>query len=178
MYRQLCIRSHNDEWPIIGPLSVPFVGSGIAWSLHVAPLRCAPVTTLYNDLLRHFDQAINHHGIASVKFAGFVDPPSTDATTTHHNHPTEARLSALLVAVTFPNPLTLNSDAMSILPRFSHTSGADLESNRVPPPVIALREQTRSTLHLLHSLRLSHRSDSKNQSHDNRLNSPATRYQD
>ena len=35
---------------------------------------------------------------------------------------------------------------MSILPRFSHTSGADLEAHRVPQHVIAFVEQNRKQL--------------------------------
>jgi hypothetical protein len=40
----------------------------------------------------------------------------------------------------------MNTDAMSILPRFSHTSGADLEAHRVPQNVIAFVEQNREHL--------------------------------
>ena len=35
----------------------------------------------------------------------------------------------------------MNSKAMSILPRFSNKSGADLEAHHVPPNVIALMVQ-------------------------------------
>jgi hypothetical protein len=40
----------------------------------------------------------------------------------------------------------MTSDTMSILPRFSHTSGADLEAHRVPQHVIAFVEQNRLNL--------------------------------
>ena len=37
-------------------------------------------------------------------------------------------------------------EAMSILPRFSHTSGADLEAHRVPSRIISFVEQHRDHL--------------------------------
>ena len=40
----------------------------------------------------------------------------------------------------------MNSEAMSILPRFAHASGADLEAHHVPPHVIAFVEQNREHL--------------------------------
>jgi hypothetical protein len=40
----------------------------------------------------------------------------------------------------------MNTEAMSILPRFSHTSGADLEAHHVPQHVIAFVEQNRDHL--------------------------------
>jgi hypothetical protein len=40
----------------------------------------------------------------------------------------------------------MNSEAMNILPRFAHASGADLEARHVPPPVIAFVEQNREHL--------------------------------
>src|SRR5258707_2191061 len=40
----------------------------------------------------------------------------------------------------------MNSEAMSILPRFSHTSGAELEAHHVPQNVITFVEQNREHL--------------------------------
>ena len=40
----------------------------------------------------------------------------------------------------------MNTEAMGILPRFSHTSGADLEAHHVPPHVIEFVEQHRDHL--------------------------------
>lgn len=56
--------------------------------------------------------------------------------------PMEADYQALLAS---ESPV-MNSEAMSILPRFSHTSGADPETHQVPPHVIAFMEQNREHL--------------------------------
>lgn len=40
----------------------------------------------------------------------------------------------------------MSAEAMSILPRFSHTSGADLEAHRVPSHIVAFVEQHRDGL--------------------------------
>ena len=40
----------------------------------------------------------------------------------------------------------MNSEAISILPWFSHTSGADPEAHHVPAKAIALTEQNREHL--------------------------------
>ena len=42
--------------------------------------------------------------------------------------------------------MNMNNEAMSILPLFSHTSGADLEAHQVPQHVIAFVEQNRDNL--------------------------------
>ena len=57
----------------------------------------------------------------------------------------EADYQALLVSIPSESP-GITPEAMSILPRFSHTSGADLEAHRVPQHVIAFVEQNREQL--------------------------------
>jgi hypothetical protein len=62
------------------------------------------------------------------------------------HQPTEADYQALLASIPSESSIMMTSDAMSILPRFSHTSGADLEAHRVPQHVIAFVEQNRENL--------------------------------
>ena len=59
--------------------------------------------------------------------------------------PTDADYQALLASIP-QDSSTMTPDAMSILPRFSHTSGADLEAHRVPSHIIAFVEQHRDQL--------------------------------
>jgi len=61
------------------------------------------------------------------------------------HQPTEADYQALLASISSESP-AITPEAMSILPRFSHTSGADLEAHRVPQNVIAFIEQNRQQL--------------------------------
>ena len=100
--------------------------------------------------------------------SGQIPPQPTQPQAPPHQ-PTEADYQALLASVT-SEPSTLNSDAMSILPRFSHTSGADLEAHRVPQHVIAFVEQNREHLQRAAQDQNGFRIalTSKNQSHDNR----------
>jgi hypothetical protein len=59
--------------------------------------------------------------------------------------PTDADYQALLASIP-QDSSTMSPDAMSILPRFSHTSGADLEAHRVPSHIITFVEQHRDHL--------------------------------
>jgi len=69
--------------------------------------------------------------------------PSQQQTQPHQ--PTDADYQALLAS--FPSDSSaMTAEAMSILPRFSHTSGAELEAHRVPPHVVAFVEQHRDNL--------------------------------
>ena len=61
------------------------------------------------------------------------------------HQPTDADYQALLASISSESP-ALTPEAMSILPRFSHMSGADLEAHRVPQHVIAFVEQNREQL--------------------------------
>ena len=62
------------------------------------------------------------------------------------HQPTEADYQALLASIPSESSIMMTSDAMSILPRFSHTSGADLDAHRVPQHVIVFVEQNRVNL--------------------------------
>ncbi|KAH9178374.1 hypothetical protein EDB89DRAFT_1170790 [Lactarius sanguifluus] len=61
-------------------------------------------------------------------------------------HPaTDADYQALLANIP-SSASALTATVMSILPRFSHTSGAELEGHRVPPHIVAFLEQHRDNL--------------------------------
>ena len=140
--------SARDEWPVIGAaLGFPSVSAGDA----SRPPRCAPAIAnrlqqLYNDVLRHFDQVYIQSIIARLRTQASgqlpAQPPQPQA---QPHQPTEADYQALLGSITSESSV-MNSEAMSILPRFSHTSGADLEAHHVPPHVIAFVEQNREQL--------------------------------
>ncbi|KAI9512951.1 hypothetical protein F5148DRAFT_560177 [Russula earlei] len=142
----------NDEWPVIGAaLGFPSFTGGDAGQ----PARCAPAVALrlhqiYNEVLRHFDQAYINSVITRLRnsqASGQMPqiPPQPAQTQALPHQPTEADYKALLASITSESSV-MNSDAMSILPRFSHTSGADLEAHRVPQNVIAFVEQNREHL--------------------------------
>ena len=140
--------SARDEWPVIGAnLGFPPVAAGDA----SRPPRCAPAIAnrlqqLYNEVLRHFDQVYISSVIARLRTQASgqlpAQPPQPQA---QPHQPTEADYQALLGSITSESSV-MNSEAMSILPRFSHTSGADLEAHHVPPHVIAFVEQNREHL--------------------------------
>jgi hypothetical protein len=81
---------------------------------------------LYNDALRYFDQLYIHTIVAEP------------------HQPTEADYQALLTSITAGS--VTGPDAISLLPRFSHISGADLEAHYVPQHVITFVEQNRESL--------------------------------
>jgi hypothetical protein len=116
--------SVHDEWPIVGTsLGFPSI-AGVDAGL---PPRCGPVIAhrlqlLYNDVLRQFDQVY-----------------ISDIT------PTNADYLALLASIPSGSS-AMNGEVMGILPRFSHTYGADLEAHHVPQHVITFVEQNREHL--------------------------------
>jgi hypothetical protein len=108
-------------------LGFPSVAGGDAGQ----PPRCGSVIAhrlqlLYNDVLRYFDQLYIHIIVA------------------HPHQPTEADYQALLINVTLES--IMNHDAMNLLPRFSHVTGADLEAHHVPRHVITFVERNREYL--------------------------------
>jgi hypothetical protein len=97
---------------------------------------------MYNDVLRQFDHAYISSFLARIRGQMPSQPPQPQA---QPHQPTEADYQALLGSISPEAPIT-TAEAMSILPRFSHTSGADLEAHRVPQNVIAFIEQNREYL--------------------------------
>ena len=138
----------HDEWPVIGAaLGFPPVGGDPG-----RPPRCGPVIAqrlqqLYNDVLRHFDQVYINSIVArlrSSQAAGQL-PPQPPQPQAQPHQPTEADYQALLASITSETSV-MNHETMSILPRFSHTSGAELEAHHVPQHVISFVEQNREHL--------------------------------
>ncbi|KAI0249895.1 hypothetical protein BJV78DRAFT_1224130 [Lactifluus subvellereus] len=137
----------NDEWPIIGiAVGFPAIPAGDMSQ----PPRCAPVIAqrlrqLYHEFLRQFDQAyittISRLRISQGLGAAPPHPPQPQA---QPHQPTEADYQALLTVRSETSLMT--SEAMSILPRFAHTSGAELEAHHVPQHVIEFVEQNRDHL--------------------------------
>ncbi|KAI9434181.1 hypothetical protein H4582DRAFT_2075482 [Lactarius indigo] len=117
----------NDEWPAVGAaLGFPPYSAGDP----TQPLRCAPniahrLKQLYNDSFRHFEQA----------YINNAQPPL----------PTDADYQALLASIP-SDTSAMTTDMMIILPRFSHTSAADLEAHRVPPHIVAFVDGHRDNL--------------------------------
>ncbi|KAI9512947.1 hypothetical protein F5148DRAFT_559957 [Russula earlei] len=142
----------NDEWPVIGAaLGFPSFTGGDAGQ----PARCAPAVALrlqqiYAEVLRHFDQAYIDCVITRLKNSQTSGPmpqiPQSAQTQALPHQTMKADYQALFLASITSKSSVMNSDVMSILPRFSHTYGADLEARRVPQHVIASVEQNREHL--------------------------------
>ncbi|KAH9972703.1 hypothetical protein BGW80DRAFT_339666 [Lactifluus volemus] len=136
--------STNDEWPIIGAaVGFPTIGPGDQ------PPRCVPLTAqrlqqLYRDSLRPFDQTYMHT-VARLRNSQLSSVPSQPPQPqAQPRQPTEADYQALLSTTSESSLITPH--AMSILSRFAHTSGADLEAHRIPRHIIAFAEQNRDHL--------------------------------
>ncbi|KAI0297271.1 hypothetical protein B0F90DRAFT_1740642 [Multifurca ochricompacta] len=136
----------NDEWPVIGAaLGFPPFSGGDG----TQPARCGPVVAhqlqqLYSDSLRHFDHAYLNSVLSRIRSLGQVpsQPPQQQV---QPYQPTEADYQSLLANIPSDSPI-VSPQAMSILPRFSHTSGAELEAHHVPQHVIKFVEQHREHL--------------------------------
>ena len=140
----MCQVSARDEWPAIGAaLGFPPVDGDPG-----RPPRCEPVIAqrlqqLYNDVLRHFDQVYISSIVARLRrMQASRQLPQPPQPQTQPHQPTEADYQALLANITSETSV-LNAETMGILPRFSHTSGRELEAHHVPQHVIAFVEQNR-----------------------------------
>ena len=113
------------------------------------PARCAPAVAfrlqqLYSAVLRQFDQAYISSIVARIRASSQIASPAPQPQA-QSNQPTEADYQALLASISSESP-AITPEAMSILPRFSHASGASLEAHRVPQHVIGFVEQNREQL--------------------------------
>jgi len=113
------------------------------------PARCAPAVAhrlqqLYNAVLRQFDQAYISSIVARIRASSQIVSQAPQPQAQPHQ-PTEADYQALLASISSESP-AITPEAMSILPRFSHAPGADLEAHRVPQHVIGFIEQNREQL--------------------------------
>jgi len=113
------------------------------------PARCAHTVALrlqqlYSAVLRQFDQAYISSIVARIRASSQIASPAPQPQAQPHQ-PTEADYQALLASISSESP-AITPEAMSILPRFSHASGASLEAHRVPQHVIGFVEQNREQL--------------------------------
>jgi hypothetical protein len=124
--------SAHGEWPVIGAaLGFPPVAGGDPGR----PPRCGPVIAqrlqqLYNDVLRQFDQVYISSIVARLRSSQASSQLSPQPQAQPHQT-TEADYQAPLASITSETSV-MNTETMSILPRFSHTSGAELEAHHVP----------------------------------------------
>ena len=145
----------NGEWPKVGvDLGFPQVTWGYPgqWG-YCSPAVAHQLQQLYQDTLRHFDQAYSCGMIAQLKNLQAPahvqvppQPPQPPGQPLAHQR-TEADYQALLASTTTsPESSVMTIEAMNILPRFWDASGAELETHRVPQHVIAFIEQNRDHL--------------------------------
>ena len=138
----------NDEWPVVGAaLGFPPFSADLT-----QPPRCAPAIAhrlqqLYNEALRHFEQAYINNVLARLRSSQALSQMSAQPAQQQPQplQPIEADYQALLASIPQESN-AITPEVMSILPRFSHTSGADLEAHRVPPHIVAFVEQRRDQL--------------------------------
>ena len=102
---------------------------------------------LYNEALRHFEQAYINNVLAQLRSSQALSQMSAQPAQQRPQplQPIEAGYQALLASIP-QDSNAITPEVMSILPRFSHTSGADLEAHRVPPHIVAFVEQHRDQL--------------------------------
>ncbi|KAF8489647.1 hypothetical protein F5888DRAFT_1870119 [Russula emetica] len=145
LHRAVFSRNGFESWPAIGvALGFPPVAGGDP----SRPPRCGPIIAqrlqqLYGEVLHHFDQVYISSIVARLRTQAsgqLPQPPQPQ-----HQPPTEADYQALLASIS-SEASVMKTETMSILPRFSHTSGAELEAHCVPQHVITFMEQNREHL--------------------------------
>lgn len=141
----------NGEWPMVGiDLGFPPVSWGGPYQLaYCSPAVAHQLQQLYQETLRHFDQAYSCGMIAQLRNSqaqGQVpsQPPQPHAQPVTHQR-TEADYQALLANTTSESSL-MSFEARNTLHRFWDASGAELEAHRVPQHVIAFVEHNREHL--------------------------------
>jgi hypothetical protein len=104
---------------------------------------------LYNECLRHFEQAYVNNVLNRLRNSQALSQMSAQHSQqqAQSHPPTDADYQALIACMPQDTSATqMTPEAMSILPRFSHTSGAELEAHRVPPHIVSFVEQHRDHL--------------------------------
>lgn len=139
----------NGEWPMIGvDLGFHPISCGDPHPLaHCTPAVAHQLHQLYQDTLRHFDQAYSHGIINQLEYSHTTGqrPPSAQALA---YHPSEADYQALLafVAASESSSVVTFEEAKNVLLRFCDVSAAEFEAHRVPQHVIAYVEHNREHL--------------------------------
>ncbi|KAH9029865.1 hypothetical protein EDB85DRAFT_1891902 [Lactarius pseudohatsudake] len=139
----------NDEWSAVGAalgFTPLYAGN------HTQPPRSSPIVAhrlqqLYNEYLRHFEQAYINNVITRLRSSQALSqvPPQPPQQQAPSHQPTDADYQALLATIPSDSSV-MTAEAMSLLPLFSHASRADLEAHRVPSPIVAFVEQHRDHL--------------------------------
>src|SRR6266478_2536606 len=124
----------NGEWPMVGvDLGFPPISCGDPHPLaHCTPAVAHQLHQLYQNTLRHFDQAYTRGIINQLEYLHTTGQRPSPSQQLLAQHPTEADYLALL-AIAPTKSSVLTSEAMSILPRFCDVSTAELEAYSVPP---------------------------------------------
>jgi hypothetical protein len=150
----------NGEWPMIGvDLGFRPVPCGDPHPLaHCTPAVAHQLHQLYQDTLRHFDQAYSRGIINQLEYLHATgqrpSPAQPQAPSLQRQYqplayqPTEADYQALLatIATSESSSVMTFEEAKNILPRFCDVSAAELEAHRVPQHVIAYVEHNREYL--------------------------------
>jgi hypothetical protein len=151
----------NGEWSMVGvDLGFhPVSSCGNPYPLaHCTPAVAHRLHQLYQDTLRHFDQAYSRGAINQLEYfhtTGQRFPSAQPQALTPHYQPlayqpTEADYQALLANAVSKSPSVMTFDgAKNILPRFCDVSAAELKAHRVPQHVIAYIEHNRDDLNWL-----------------------------
>jgi hypothetical protein len=103
---------------------------------------------LYNDALRHFEMAYVSYVLSRLRNSQALSQVSAQPPQEQPQPPQltkAADYQALLASIPQDSSAT-TPEAVSILPRFSHTSGADLEARRFTSHIVAFVEQHRDKL--------------------------------
>jgi hypothetical protein len=147
----------NGEWPVVGvDLGFHPVPSGDPHPLaHCTPAVAHQLHQLYQDTLRHFDQAYSRGIINQHEYLHTTGqrPPSAQPQVLQRQYqtlayqPTEADYQALLATVAASESSSVMTfEAKNVLLRFCDVSAAELEAHRVPQHVIAYVEHNREYL--------------------------------
>lgn len=147
----------NGEWSMVGvDLGFQPVSYGDPHPLaHCSPAVAHQLHQLYQDTLRHFDQAYSRGTINQLEYfhtTGQKFPPAQPQVLQRHYQPayqpTEAYYQALSVtnAASESSSVVTFDDAKDILPRFCDVSTAELEAHHDPHHVISYVEHNREDL--------------------------------
>jgi hypothetical protein len=148
----------NGEWPMVGvDLGFHPISCGDPHPLaHCTPAVAHRLHQLYQDTLRHFDQAYSRGIINQMEYLHTTgqrpSPAQPQALQRHYQplayQPTEADYQALLatIAALESSSVMTFEEAKNILFRFCDVSAAELEAHRVPQHVIAYVEHNREDL--------------------------------
>ena len=104
-----------------------------------------PVCQRIDSTVRHFNQVYISSIVARLRTQASGQLPQPLQPQAQPHQPTEADYQALLASITSETSV-INTETMSILPQFSHTSGAELEAHHVPQHIITFVEQNREHL--------------------------------